>query len=220
MKNLVSKEYLDKIYEALGEMIVVLDSDPLTLGPKTLNEKIAKVGNYRTEVSHLQTQVSKLLQERKRAYRVLKFELDRKVNSLAIEDDIISSLKTRKERVAAARKKFKDLSSNVQLLESAVEDLSDLMSILKIKRADLKDTETRLKEQIQMCKEERILGSQWGKGPVRGGMLGMTKPKDQVRDIIGDIDQALNLPEVNGDDELESFFSSQENKDEVSLDLS
>ena len=53
-------------------------------------------------------------------------------------------------------------------MSSVLEDLEALMTVIKSKRADLKDIQGRIKDQINLCREEIGLGGRWGSKPPPG----------------------------------------------------
>ena len=47
-------------------------------------------------------------------------------------------------------------------------DLEAVLTVIKAKRADLKDVQGRLRDQIKLCHEEIGLGARWGSKPAPG----------------------------------------------------
>ena len=54
------------------------------------------------------------------------------------------------------------LISEKMKLQCDIAEIDDLMTVVKAKRSDLRDTQSRLRDQIKLCHDEISLGSRWG----------------------------------------------------------
>jgi hypothetical protein len=86
-------------------------------------------------------------------------------------------------------------------LTVASEDFTAVLSVIKSKRADLKDTEGRLRDQMRLCSEEIGLGGRWGSSvPNAPAVIGRPALKTatgqdvaELQEILGAIDGEVEL---------------------------
>lgn len=159
----VKPSYIDGVFADLIKMQVDLDNDPLTGGIKRLQDKNAQLRAMLSRVEKVFLQVSYDIQRFTRQHRVESTCLDLAVNHLLGTDIEVRSAPSVREREALARNKLKDDAQKVEVLASGIADLNFLLVAIKAKRADLKDTSGRLRDQIRMCKDEiEVMNLRWG----------------------------------------------------------
>lgn len=156
------QEEADIIFDELSELRVELDDDPLVFGPKRLNAKTSQVRRMLDRCERLFLSVSRKLQGNKRALRVADTELDLAKKDLFANDPVTRAGRSVSDREAIASGKLEPEIRRVHDLNIAVDDLGAVMTVIKAKRADLKDTEGRLRDQMRLCSEEIGLGGHWG----------------------------------------------------------
>lgn len=152
----------DRIFTELGTLRVELDDDPLTFGPKRLNNKTAEVRRMLDRCETLFLDVSQKLQRVRRNLRMSETDLDLARKNLFANDPETRAGRSVSDREAIAAGKLEKEIRNVHELTLASEDLDAVLVVIKAKRADLKDTEGRLRDQIRLCSEEIGLGGRWG----------------------------------------------------------
>jgi hypothetical protein len=151
-----------RMFDELGELRVELDDDPLVYGPKRLNTKTAEVRRMLDRCEKLFLDVSRKLQAVRRGLRVAETDLDLAKKNLFANDPETRSGRSVGDREAIASGKLETEIRGVHELNLASEDLDAVLVVIKAKRADLRDTEGRLRDQIRLCSEEIGLGGRWG----------------------------------------------------------
>jgi hypothetical protein len=152
----------DIVYEELGAMQVTLDSDPIAFGPKRLNEKISQVRAHLSRCERIFLQVSQDLHLVKREHRRLEAEFKMQFQELLATDPEVRAGRNVTDREAIANMRLRSEIEEISSLSFAVQDLETVMIVIKTKRTDLKDTQSRLKDQLKICQEEISLGAHWG----------------------------------------------------------
>lgn len=168
-------EYVEYVYSLLPELTVSLDPDPLEYGPARLSEKISECRTHLDKTEMVFKQISEMIHHAKRRLRKAEYDLELAKMALISSDPEVRSGRSEKERESIALMKLQEESQLKYDLESAVEDLTAIMHVVKATRADLKDIRARIKDQMTLCQEEIGLGRVWGSKPVRKG--GEEKPK-------------------------------------------
>lgn len=155
-------DYQDRVFTELGSMDIQLDDDPLPFGPKRLNGKIAESRRLLSRCEALFIQVSQLLSQAKRELRRESLELDLSKKHLLANDPMVRAERSVSDRDAVATMRLQVKVNEVDRLEQLAQDLDDLLSVIKAKRADLRDIQGRLRDQIRLCQTELGLGDRWG----------------------------------------------------------
>lgn len=161
-------DYADGIFTELGSLEVPLDADPLIYGPKRLNGKIALSRRMTARCERIFLDVSQKLAGYKRALRQAELTLDLEKKNLLANDPETRAGRAVSEREAIATGKLKTEVQAVFDATYAVEELESVMLVVKAKRADLRDVQGRLRDQIRLCQEEIGLGGRWGSKSPRG----------------------------------------------------
>ena len=211
----------DKIYNELRDLAVALDGDPIAFGPKRLNSKVSEVRRMLERCERLYLDVSQRLHAIRRAKRMAETDLELAKMNLFTNDPETRAGRSVGDREAVAMGK---LSKEVHLLhdlEIADMDLAAVLTVIKAKRTDLKDTEGRLRDQIRLCSEEIGLGSRWGSqlpGTPDVPVLpqGDTSANTQVLDsMLGDVDGEIHVnPNYRG---WEDSVAQEPNGDSLSI---
>jgi hypothetical protein len=164
----VSVEVVDSIFSMLSEMAVHLDDDPLQFGPKRLNGKIAEARGMLTECESIFLKVSQWLQKYRRTHRTLNTEMDLAKKDLYANDPEVRAGRNVADRDALATMKLRDQAQQLALVAQSQADLEAVLTVIKAKRADLKDVQARIRDQIKLCHDEIGLGARWGSRPDPG----------------------------------------------------
>jgi hypothetical protein len=181
-------------------MEVELDGDPLQFGPKRLNGKIATARGMLTECERIYLHVSQLLQNFKTSHRTLELEFDIDKKHLYANDPEVMAGRNVADRDAIATGKLLEQARELNNLAKSLSNLEAVLSVVKSKRADLKDLQGRIRDQIKLCHEEIGLGAKWGSKPPPGTEvpdLDNTPkvPKQTIRDLQ-DLFSGSKAPEV------------------------
>lgn len=158
----LDQEWVDGVFSELGDLELILDPDPLIFGPKRLNGKVAEARNLLRRCEAIYLQVSHDLHRFSRALRVATTKLKLSKDYLFANDPETRAGRNVADRDAIAAMKLQSQLKEVHRLEISVEDLKSLLTVVKAKRSDLRDTQGRLRDQIRLCQEELGLGGRWG----------------------------------------------------------
>ena len=162
------RKEIDEVYEELGDMHMQLDDDPIRFGPKRLNGKVAgckKLVSRCTEIEiHLATILSRVLRQQ----RTAEAELELLMQDLLASDPEVRAGRSVRDREAIANTKMRDERGLARAVTEAGEELKSAITVVKAKKADLKDTQGRLRDQHRLISEEIALGSAWGTAPPPG----------------------------------------------------
>jgi len=214
----IDPTWISGIYDRLGDLELALDPDPLIYGPKRLNAKVAEARNMLRSCEGLFLQVSHDLHRYSRALRVATAKLKMSKDYLFANDPETRAGRNVADREAIATMKLQEQVKEVHRLEIGTEDLKALLAVIKAKRADLRDTQGRLRDQIRLCQEEIGLGGRWGsRVPNAPDIDADSAPAAQLSDIdelLQSVDDEVHLkPPVDTDDEDEA--GEDEDSDEA-----
>lgn len=157
--------HIDRIYEEISSMAVDLDDDPIRYGPKRINAKVAHAKKLVSRCTELEIALSRDLNNLNRKLRAAQADLELAMQGLFTTDPEVRAGRSVKDREAIATMKLRDESMLVRLVEQAVEEVKSAILVVKTQKADLKDTQSRLRDQIRLIHEEISLGSMWGSAP-------------------------------------------------------
>jgi len=115
-------------------------------------------------------QVGRLLQQYKRAHRALQTDFDLQLQHMLANDPEVRSGRNVADRNAIATVKLSDLKEQISACEIVIQDLEVINTSIKSKRSDLKDTQSRLRDQMRLCQEEVGLGGRWGDRKATGAL--------------------------------------------------
>lgn len=191
------------IFDELKILLVELDVDPLSLGPKHLNQKVADVRRMLDRCGRIFLDISQRLHECRRNLKVETLSLNMKRKNLFANDPETRAGRSLSDREAVAAGKLQKEIQAVHDLEMAVDDLESVLSVIKTKKADLKDTQGRLRDQIRLCQEELGLGARWG-SKINGTAIpltpGIANPQDlnELTSILSGIEGEIELQKLDG----------------------
>jgi len=154
---------MDGFYTDLATMQMELDADPLELGPKRLNQKISECRGFLTRCERIFLSLSQDLHRYKKALRAAKADMHLAKMDLFANDPEVRMGRNVADREAIASNRLRPEAEEIDRLTACVEDLSAVVVVVKAKRADLKDAQGRLKDQLKVCQEEISLGGRWGR---------------------------------------------------------
>lgn len=153
---------IEAFYDSLSKMHVELDGDPLEFGPKRLNAKTAECRTMLSRCERIFLEVSQDLHWYKRRHRMETAIHELKIMELRTNDPDVRSQHHVADREAVANTKLRASKEFINKLHSCIEDLDAVLTVVRTKRADLKDIQGRLKDQLKICQEEISLGARWG----------------------------------------------------------
>lgn len=164
----VNDAYVRRVFDSLSKMDVDLDSDPMMYGPKRMIAKVAACRDHLSRCQQIFLQVSDDLHRLNRAHRKAKLDFDLQMQDLLANDPDVRAGKNVRDREAVATMKLRADREYMANIESSIQDLDAVMSVVKAKREDLKDIQGRIRDQVKLCQEETSLGGKWGSAPPPG----------------------------------------------------
>ena len=191
------------VYEELEKLQVALDPDPLPLGPKRMNHKIAEARGMLSRCELVFMDTAQRLHTFKRALRIRETAFQLKLKHLYTHDPEVRAGRSQSDREAHAYEKLPDDVTEVNRLGVAVEDLESVLVVIKAKRSDLRDIQARLRDQMRLCQEEVNLGQKWGTKLPPGMDLDLSDAAaadsdDTVDDLLGKLDGEIHLGAQDG----------------------
>lgn len=196
-----SPSRFDALYADLSGMQVDLDADPLALGPKRLNQKIAECRAMLSRCERIFLDVSQDLHWYKREHRRAQADFKLEVQGLLTNDPEVRAGRNVADREAIAATKLRASKEEIDKLGFAVEDLEAVLVVVRTKRADLKDISSRLRDQLKICQEEINLGGRWG---LRGSSNPHSAPISSNSDSVDSLLDSV-LSNVNSVSDVEDF---------------
>lgn len=212
----IEKAFVDRVFGDLSLMEIQLDVDPLQHGPKHLSGKVAGARGMLTRCERIYMQVAHMLQQYRASTRAAQLDFDLGVQHLLTNDPEVRAGRNVRDRDAIATMKMHEEHKVLSVLSAGVMDLEAVMAAIKAKRADLKDIQGRLRDQIKLCNEEIGLGSRWGSKPAPGQRTPNLDdaPRvdvttvDALRDLFQGGDVELQAPEPEEEEESLSEASN------------
>lgn len=157
--------HIDRIYEEISSMAVELDDDPIRYGPKRVTGKVAFAKKLVSRCTEIEIALSRDLNNLNRRLRASQADFELALQDLLTSDPEVKAGRSVKDREAIASMKLRDESKLVREVEQATEEVKAAILVVKTQKADLKDTQSRLRDQIRLIHEEISLGSMWGSAP-------------------------------------------------------
>ena len=182
---------IEGLYNDLATMQVELDADPLSLGPKRLNEKVSQSRGMLSRCETMFLSVAQDLYRYKRRLRSASAEFKLQLRELLTNDPEVRMGRNVTDREAIASNKLRPEAEVIDHLTACVEDLEAVLTVIRLKRADLKDIQGRLKDQLKICQEEISLGSRWNVPSQRRSRVESRKPTEEVPEE-GSVQQLLD----------------------------
>jgi hypothetical protein len=142
---------IESFYQELAGMQVELDADPLALGPKRINAKTAACRALLSRTERVFLEISQDLYWYKREHRMALADFELAVQELMSNDPEVRAGRNITDREAIAHTKLRADRERISVLQFACEDLDAVLSVVKVKRNDLKDIASRLRDQLKIC---------------------------------------------------------------------
>lgn len=189
----VSESWIEGIFQELSRMDVTLEQDPLSYGPKYLTAKIARCRNYLSRTEQLFNEISYRLSVAKRLKLRCETDFTVKESHLLTNDPTVRSQRSVSDRKAQVVMALIEEKRVIQEVESVLQDLENTLTVVKSKRADLKDIQGRIRDQIKLCQELVALGNHWGSRlPPNTKAPDLSKARGYVKDESNDLDSVID----------------------------
>ena len=169
---------IDAVYEELGDMQMDLDDDPIRFGPKRLNGKVAGCKKLVSRCTEIEIHLSTILARVLRQQRTAEASLELLMQDLLASDPEVRAGRSVRDREAIANTKMREERAVARAITEAGEELKSAITVVKAKKADLKDTQGRLRDQHRLISEEIALGSAWGTAPPPGVRVSLPRDAD------------------------------------------
>jgi hypothetical protein len=152
------------------------------------------------------------------------------VQDLMATDRETMSGRNVKMQEAIATTKLRAEKELINKLEICIHDLVMVVGVVKAKRADLKDIQSRLKDQLNLCRDEIALGAHWGSKPPPGidgpdlasSPVTNRRTLEKIQDLVDEGTVDLGVEDVaawtEGDDSDAEVVEPGEAPDEFGVD--
>lgn len=207
----VDLDRITAMYTELKKMEVKLDPNPIEYGPKRFNNKIAQVRALLNRVEQVFLQTSEDLHYFKRiinAKRTL-YELEKR--DLMINDPKCRVGRSQGEREALADVQLRDELEILATLELAAQDLETLMVSIKSRRTDLKNAQSRMRDQMKLLEHDLSMGARWGSS---SGPSGDTAGTQELDTLLMAVDNDMGITEDEDDEEDDESPTEDESETE------
>lgn len=161
-KLTVDLEWIESIYDRMGDMEVLLDDDPLAYGPANLQKKIEQVRTHLSVVERVYIDARAKESRIKRSHRRLSSTVELATNMLLANDPHVMAGTSTTDRNARAMVKLAEEHEELHRLSDCLADIDEALNVVRSKKADLKDIASRLRDQMKLCSEQKWLGETWG----------------------------------------------------------
>ena len=179
-----------QIYAELGRFEIELAPDPISLGPKYLQEIIATCRNYMNAVTKVLMEVNLEKQMLTRELNALQAAYDLEADSLLATDDRVRKQPNIRDRESTVKVLLRDQIRLITAKKAEVNDLACVEKAVKHKHGELKETMDAIKMQKSLIQAEISTGAMYGdeRHPTRSPSL--TPPDmmddDEVLALLGD----------------------------------
>lgn len=178
---------IKQVYAALDEYVVTLHPDPVTLGPKYLQDTIAKIRNYLNAVSKILLDVGAekhhLSREIRKHEDVFKIMIDETMAS----DERVKKQPNIRDREALANTLHVEEFKTIAAMKADFDGLVLVEKAIRHRHNELRDTMADLKTQKSLIQSEIDTGSMYGDERVRGPSLTMPDEmtEEEADSILG-----------------------------------
>lgn len=155
-------ERVKAIYDELNRYEIELASDPVSLGPKYLQELIATCRNYMTQITKLLMEVNLEKQMATRELNAAQTVYDMEADDLLANDERVRRAPNIKDREAIIKTLLREQLRTISTNKATVNDLACIEKAVKHKHQELKDTMDAIKMQKSLINAEISTGAMYG----------------------------------------------------------
>lgn len=200
----ISPEKLEQMLEEVISFEVYLETDPTSVEGSTskyLHERLSSCRSYVNRTLHYLQICKKYEKNLKRMYKLADLDVQFKTSELLSDDPIVKAAPSIKDRMALVHMKTQKEVESRDIIEVESQNLDDVIKLIKSKYDDLKQTNSDIKLQRQIIKDEidDLLKDRDGEGG------GFTKPTtDKHGNVEKGMIPAVKAENVNPSDLLDS----------------
>ncbi len=173
------------IYDEIGQYVIELEADPTALGVRYLNELISRCRNYLNRVSILLGELGKERRDISSALRAAEAVFQVSFDELLANDERVKRLPNITDRTATVNMLLREQRDHVESLKRELQDLEYVEKAVRHRHNELKSTNTDIKMQRQMVRDELDTGSFYGDEGSTGKPL-----KAPLRSSADDLDES------------------------------
>lgn len=155
-------ERVKEIYDELNRYEVELASDPVSLGPKYLQELIATCRNHMSQITKILMEVNLEKQMVSREMNAAQTLYDVEADELLATDERVKRAPNIKDREAIIKTLLRDQLRTIATKKAEVNDLTCIEKAVKHKHQELKDTMDAIKMQKSLINAEISTGAMYG----------------------------------------------------------
>lgn len=186
-------ERLREIYTEMGKYEIELQPDPLSLGPKYLQDVVATCRNYLNAVTKVLMEVNMEKQLLTRELNALQAVYEIDADDLLANDERVKRAPNIKDRESVVKTLLREQHRAITSKKAEVNDLAVIEKAVKHRHGELKDTMEAIKTQKSLIQAEISTGAMYGdeRAPGRHSEQ-ITPPEMMEEDEIA----ALLEPEI------------------------
>lgn len=185
------------IYDEINTLVIELEADPVTLGTQYLNNLIACCRNYLNRCSSILLEVSREKRDVAARLRAEEAAYQVSFDELLATDERVRVLPNIEDRRSTINVFLRDQRNSIEALKRELQDLEYVEKAVRHRHNELKSTNTDIKMQRQMVRDELDTGAFYGDegdGVVR--KMAQRKPEDDLDENA--IDQILKGHSIAG----------------------
>lgn len=216
-------DQLSAVLEEIAEYQIELEEDPTQphLGNKYLQQKIAQCRGMINRVQYYLQKIGKYEKELRLKVKLGEMDIEFKINEKLADDPIVRQQSSINDRRALAISQLKQEHEDLAKLKIDLMDVQETLKLLKMKYGDLRSSNTDIKAQRQLVKDDV---QAWGSGEngytppqarqdgtIPDGMPPPVTGKIDPQDVLNPDKRPEDLPEPRDAvhaQQIAEFFSS------------
>jgi hypothetical protein len=159
---------MKNIFSFITDNSIELSEDPLRMGPKYLNGKVAECRNLTTRLQEYERVVIQYRLIEDRTLNNLESTYEMTYNDMLANDPRVLKKTSAKDREATVKSILQDQITEIEQCKSRLTDLGHVQSIIKSKLVEFQHTNRDIRLQMQIIQDEIKLGNFWGDESEKG----------------------------------------------------
>jgi len=157
MESRYTQEQLDEILEEVSGFEVQLEEDPTlpSLGNLYINERLSQCRSYTNRIVYYMQKLQIQIRAVKRELLLAQTDYDMKFSDLLANDESVKQRSSFEDRKALAMTYLHDELSMISELKQNMESFEDVYKIIKMQHQNLVRTNSDIKTQRQIIKEDK-----------------------------------------------------------------
>jgi hypothetical protein len=153
---------VDIVYTELESLSIELEHDPTVLGPKYLNEVVARCRSFLNKVSRILLEVQREKRSVQKSLAGKEAEFKIRSDEILANDERVKRLPNIADRMATVNLILASLAREVSDLKLELRDLETIEKAVRLRHGELRDTAADIRTQRQLIKSETDTGAFYG----------------------------------------------------------